>query len=150
MENIIAKMQKEAKVPEYIAVYVDWYMRSGDKNRESWLDLVKYTTCPEFKGMTEKAAEKAWLTTDEAQNCIQIYMKATKTATMQKIYSEMVKKALAGDVRAASWVSGFHESEFFDTSQDDINEFLNSVNLPQFEKARKSKGRKANKVGGKS
>ena len=150
MENIIEKMKNDAKVPEYIAVFVDWYMRSGDKNRETWADLVKSSACPEFKDMTEKAAEKAWLTTDEAQACIETYMKATKTATMQRIYSEMVKKALAGDVRASSWVTDFHKSDFFDSSQDDINEFLNSVNLPQFEKARKSKGRKANKVGDRS
>lgn len=143
--EIIEKMMKESNAPKYIAVFVDWYMRKNDKNRESWADLVRFTDCPEFhdngKAITERYAEQNWLATEAAQSCIQVYMKANKTATMQKIYSEMVSKALSGDVRAATWVSQFHESEFFDTTNDDINAFLNAVNIPKIEKGKRVKKR---------
>ena len=45
-------------------------------------------------------------------------------------------KALQGDVNAAKWVEQFHESDFFDESTDEIDEFLNKVNIPKLKKVR--------------
>ncbi len=139
MENIIEKMEHDA--PDYIAFYIDWYMRANDENRESFSTMAKDSGLKEFydekgKLITEKYAERNWLTREDSQNCIQQYMKNNKTLISQKIYAEMVKKSLAGDVRAATWINQFHDSDFFDESQDEINDFLNTVNIPKFNKRR--------------
>ena len=135
-KTLLGKMQEVA--PNYIAKYIEWYMSDKDE-RPKWEDLV---TCdPNFKYKdgtykTEKFCLDNWLTREDSQKCIQIYMKHMKTINTMKIYQKMVEKAMQGDTNAAKWVESFHDSEFFDESTDEIDDFLNKVNIPSLAKTR--------------
>ena len=135
-KTIIQKMQEVA--PNYIAKYVEWYL-TDPEDRCSWEELC---TCDQqFKSRrggykTEDFAKENWLTREDTQRAIQIYMKHMKTYNTMRIYRKMLDKALSGDVNAAKWVEQFHESDFFDESTDEIDEFLNKVNIPKLKKVR--------------
>lgn len=137
-------------VPYYIAKYVEWYLT--DKNeRCSWEDLCKCDINfnvtkkvdgkPEWTGeyKTEKFAEENWLTREDTQKAIQVYMKHMKTYNTMQIYQKMMEKALQGDVNAAKYIDTFHNSDFFDESDDELNDFLNTVKIPALKKHREGK-----------
>ena len=86
--------------------------------------------------LSEEFAKENWLTREDTQRAIQIYMKHMKTYNTMRIYRKMLDKALSGDVNAAKWVEQFHESDFFDESTDEIDEFLNKVNIPKLKKVK--------------
>ena len=48
----------------------------------------------------------------------------------------MLDKALQGDVNAAKYIEGFHNSDFFDEGEDELNDFLNTINIPKLKKTR--------------
>lgn len=130
-------MQKMTEVaPYYIAKYVDWYL--SDKNeRCTWKELcacdqLYKTTSGELK--TEQFAKENWLTREDTQNAIQIYLKHMKTYNIMQIYQKMLNKALEGDVQAARYIESFHNSDFFDESEDELNDFLSTVNIPSLKK----------------
>lgn len=135
-KTLLEKMKEVA--PGYIAKYVEWYMTDADE-RPKWEELV---TCDQnFKSKdgsykTEKFCKDNWLCRDDSQKCIQIYMKHMKTINTMKIYQTMMEKALTGDVNAAKYIESFHASDFFDESTDEIDDFLNKVNIPSLSKTR--------------
>lgn len=96
---------------------------------------------PEWDGVykTEEFAKDNWLTRDDTQKAIQIYMKHMKTYNTMQIYQKMMEKALQGDVNAAKYIDTFHNSDFFDESDDELNDFLNTVKIPSLKKHREGK-----------
>ena len=63
-------------------------------------------------------------------------MKHMQTVNTMKIYQKMLDKALSGDVQAAKYIQDFHASKFFEDEQDEINDFLSTVNIPKLKKTR--------------
>lgn len=143
--TVLQKMQEI--VPYYIAKYVEWYLT--DKNdRCSWDELCKcdinYRVKTKNDGWTgeyktEEFAKDNWLTREDTQKAIQIYMKHMKTYNTMQIYQKMMQKALEGDVNAAKYIDSFHNSDFFDESTDELNDFLNTVKIPALKKHREGK-----------
>lgn len=134
--SVFQKMQEV--VPYYIAKYVDWYLTDSNE-RCTWDELCtcdKNYKCKAGENKTEQFAKENWLTREDTQRAIQIYLKHMKTYNTMRIYRKMLDKALQGDVNAAKWVEQFHESDFFDESTDEIDEFLNKVNIPKLKKVK--------------
>lgn len=137
-------LQKMSEVTTYyIAKYVEWYLT--DKNERCTWDVLCQCD-PNYKSKsgenkTEKFARDNWLTREDAQKAIQIYMKHMKTINIMQIYQKMLDKALDGDVNAAKYIESFHNSDFFDESSDDIEDFMKNVNIP----ALKGGGKNASK-----
>lgn len=135
-KTVLQKMCDAA--PYYIAKYIEWYMTDAAE-REPWEKLCECDQNFRSKdgtNKTEKFAKDNWLSRDDAQKCIQIYMKHMKVINTMKIYQKMMEKALGGDVNAAKYIEGFHASDFFDESTDEIDEFLNRVNIPKLKGTR--------------
>ncbi|MCD8398661.1 MAG: hypothetical protein LUD12_16065 [Lachnospiraceae bacterium] len=133
----------EEVVPAYIARYVQWYL-TDPSERRSWEEL-----CATDKSMldsfgnprTEEYARDNWLKREDTQRAIQIYMKYMKTYNSMRIYQAMMEKALKGDVNAAKYIEQFHSSDFFDEGSDEIDAFLNKVNIPKLKKDRGAQGK---------
>ena len=135
-KTVLQKMTEIA--PYYIAKYVDWYL-TPTEDRISWEDLCNCDINYKHRNgdnKTEQFAKENWLTREDTQKCIQIYMKHMKTINTMKIYEKMLDKALAGDVNAAKYIEGFHNSDFFDEGEDELNDFLNTINIPKLKKTR--------------
>ena len=142
-ENMTYKtvLQKMTEVtPYYIAKYVEWYL--SDKNeRCTWDELCQCDQNYKSKAggyKTEQFARENWLTREDTQKAIQIYMKHMKTFNTMQIYQKMFAKALEGDVNAAKYVESFHNSDFFDESDDELNDFLSNINIPALKKGGKN------------
>ena len=136
-KSLYAKMEEVA--PAYIVRYLCWYF-SDKETRKSWNELC---TCdPNFKtaegkNKSERFAEENWLTREDSQKAIKIYMAHMKTYNLSRIYFRMLDKAMAGDVNAAKWVQAFSDSSFFDDSEDEINSFLSDINIPSLKGGKK-------------
>lgn len=135
-KTVLQKMQEVA--PYYICKYVEWYL-TDPADRPKWEELCECdqnykSKNGEFK--TEKFAKDSWLAREDTQKCIQIYLKHMKIINTMKIYQKMMEKALQGDVNAAKYIESFHDSDFFDESTDEIDNFLNKVNIPSLKKTR--------------
>ena len=144
----MAKAKKDCKsiyqkleevVPPYLARYIVWYF-SDKETRKSWDELC---TCdPNFKtaegkNKSEKFARENWLVREDVQKGIQIYIKHMRIYNLSQVYFKMLDKALSGDTNAAKWVENFSNSSFFDESEDEINAFLNDINIPSLKKGGK-------------
>lgn len=135
-------LQKMTEVcPYYIAKYVEWYLT--DKNeRCKWDDLAVCDQNYKSKAggfKTEQFAKENWLTREDAQRAMQIYLKHMKTFNTMQIYQKMFQKALEGDVNAAKYIDQVHESNFFDESDDELNDFLSGINIPALKKGKGGK-----------
>ncbi|WP_455714116.1 hypothetical protein [Anaerosporobacter sp.] len=124
-ESIQQKLEKI--VPKYIARFIIWYKTSED-NRCDFKDLMPYE--PNFVNKTSPEECMDWLTREDSQEALQVYMKHMKKFNLMKLYDAMYEKALGGDVNAAKWIENFSNSSFFDESQDDIEDFMKDVNIP--------------------
>lgn len=134
--TLIAKMTTVC--PYYIGKYVEWYLSPPDE-RQSWDSLCKCDQMFQSKNgqnKTEKFCRENWLPREDAQAAIKIYMKHMQIINTMKIYQKMLDKALGGDVQAAKYIQDFHSSKFFEDEQDEINDFLNTVNIPKLKKTR--------------
>lgn len=129
-KSVYQKMQEY--VPYYIAKYLVWHFSDKDE-RESWEDLCKCDCNFKSKdgtNKTEQFAKENWLTREDSQKAIQVYMKHNKTYNLSKIYYKMLDKALTGDTNAAKWVESFSNSDFFDETEDELNGYLDGINIP--------------------
>lgn len=119
-------------VPYYMARFVEWEMTEPE-NRIPWDDLCKCDSNYRFssgENKSQKWCEDTWLPRADVQNAIKQYLKFFRTYDLAKLYRSMYQKALSGDVRAADWVVKFADSTFFNDGEDEINAFLNGVNIP--------------------
>lgn len=108
----------------WCAKYIIWYF-THEETGQTFAELKK-------SDATIKTEElcKEWLTREDVQNALKIYMKHMKTYNMMQIYYKMLDKAMEGDTNAAKWVESFSNSKFFVDETDEIDDFLNGVNIP--------------------
>lgn len=129
-KTLLQKMQEIC--PYHIAKYVQWYL-SDQKKRCKWDELCQCDM--QFKSKdgtnkTEEFCENNWLIRDDVQKAIKIYMKNMRTLNTMQIYQKMMNKALNGDVNAAKYVENFHNSDFFEDSEDELDVLLSGINIP--------------------
>ena len=124
IETLLQKLEKVTSPA--IARFIIYYYTPEDR-RKPWDE---FKTCHQLieKRTFEECEE--WLTREDAQLALQVYHKSMKLYNMTKLYDSMLQKALDGDTRAAAWVESFTKSEYFDESQDEIDDFLSGINIP--------------------
>lgn len=67
----------------------------------------------------------------DVQRAIKMLIEYKKDFNLIKIYQEMVKKALEGDVNSANWVVKFSESSFFKSKKNEIDDIIDSLELSE-------------------
>lgn len=136
--NTIIKKLEDTGLPYYLCKFVDWYL-TDEEHRQKWEDLcncdINYKT-KQGENKTPEFCKENWLTRADVQEGIKVWLGHMKTLNTLKIYNTMMDKATKGDVQAAKWVQEFHESKFFDGENDEINDFLNQVNIKKPKKVR--------------
>lgn len=101
-----------------------------------YMDESKRPTWEEYRRCDDKLQKKTyeecldWLTREDVQRAMQVYRKHNRIGDLTKLYETMYSKALGGDVRAADWIVKFQESDYFDESTDEIDDFLSSIDIP--------------------
>lgn len=128
IKTIIQKLE-EVTTPA-ISRFIVYYYTPEDK-RKSWDE---FKSCHELirKRTYDECLE--WLTREDAQRGMQVYQKHMKLFNMTRLYDSMLDKAMNGDVNAAKWVESFTHSDYFDESADEIDTYLNGVNIPGLKK----------------
>ena len=128
IKTIIQKLE-EVTTPA-ISRFIVYYYTPEDK-RKSWDE---FKSCHELirKRTYDECLE--WLTREDAQRGMQVYQKHMKLFNMTRLYDSMLDKAMNGDVNAAKWVESFTHSDYFDESADEIDSYLNGVNIPGLKK----------------
>ena len=123
-KTIIQKME-EVTTPA-IARFINYYYTPEDR-RKSWDE---FKTCHDLIKRRTYDECLEWLTREDSQKAMQVYQKHMKIFNMTMLYDSMLQKAMAGDVNAAKWVESFTHTEYFDESADEIDKFLDGINIP--------------------
>lgn len=106
--------------------FVKWYVDSKDKSEEDYND-----NCKTLANVTYQTAIHTWLMEEEVQEAIKAYLKQQRNVKMLEIYDSMYNKAIdKGDVNSAKWVEEFFKSNFFEDTQDEINQFMDGIDIP--------------------
>lgn len=114
------------------APFCKWYVDTKDKTKENYNKAIKNTCQVEFE-----TAMGEWLMEEDVQEAIKQYLKNKRSIKMLEIYDSMLQKALGGDVKSAEWVDKFFKSDYFEDDEDEINDFLEGINIPCFKKGDK-------------
>ncbi|AKN32314.1 hypothetical protein Ccar_16165 [Clostridium carboxidivorans P7] len=125
----IADIKKNIKTNSNKKSYfVRWYIDS-DKSKDSYNKEIKNVTQVGYE-----TAMQEWLYDEDVQEAIKQYLKVLRNIKMLNIYESMYNKALnKGDVNAAKWIESFFKSDFFESGQDEINNYLEGINIPGLE-----------------
>ncbi|MBV4427601.1 hypothetical protein KM792_11185 [Clostridium tyrobutyricum] len=108
-----------------LSYFVKWYVDS-DRSKESYDKEIKNNCAVEFE-----TAMSDWLMREDVQEAIKAYLKSSQTLKMLDIYNSMYNKATKkGDVNSAKWCEDFFKSDFFGNSEDEIDNYLNGINIP--------------------
>jgi len=108
-----------------VARFIIYYYTPEDR-RKKWDDfkgcdsLIKthtYEDCLE------------WLQREDAQKALQVYHKVNRTYEMTRLYDSMLKKAMDGDTKAASWIQSFLKSDYFKDSSNEVDSFMQGINI---------------------
>lgn len=106
--------------------FVKWYVDSKDKSEEDYNN-----NCKTLANVTYQTAMHTWLMEEQVQEAIKAYLKQQRNVKMLEIYDSMYNKAVdKGDVNSAKWVEEFFKSNFFEDTQDEINQFMDGINIP--------------------
>ncbi len=108
--------------------FVRWYVDS-DKTKESYDKECKKLTLIEYEH-----AMSEWLFDADVQEAIKQYLKMQRNIKMLEIYEAMYTKALEGEKQCADWCSKFFKSDFFESAEDEIDNFLEGINIPSLNK----------------
>ena len=120
------KQKIDEIVPKYISAYLCWKL-DDNPNKRTFEDLQKTDT---HHYPSEEHCE-GWLTREDVQQAMQIYLQQVNKLNLIKIYNVMLEKALNGDVKSAQWIESFSKSKFFEEEKsDEIDNFLDGVNIP--------------------
>ena len=106
--------------------FVRWYEEGA--NPKEW-DKVKQ----HVNNVTMEFALDTYLNRVDVQRAIKMIIEYKKDFNLIRIYQEMVKKALDGDVNSANWVVKFSESSFFRSKKSEIDNILESLDLGEDE-----------------
>jgi len=118
----------EEIVPAYISKFIIWYL----SDKETRLPFDEFKTCEVNIKDYDSCCQ--WLTREDSQKAIQVYMKHMKIYNLMQVYYKMLNKSLNGDVNAAKWIESFSNSEFFDETEDEMDNFLSDINIPALKK----------------
>lgn len=119
--NIIEKLTQDSGISEELAYFICWYFMPKDV-RDSWTEYKKSHVLLK-KTQNDYLFE---LTTQQGQQAIKVYQQNMQLFNNSLVYNAMLDKAMEGDAQAAKWISSF---EFDDNVNDEIDNFLNSVNI---------------------
>lgn len=130
-ESIQQKLHKI--VPKYIGNFILWYYTPEEK-RCPFEEFMPYEPNVMNKTLDEC---KEWLTREDSIQAIREYHKHMKDYNLMQLYESMLEKAIKGDVNAAKWVEQFSNSDFFNDTTDEIDEFMKNVNIAGLKKGGK-------------
>ncbi|AKA71217.1 hypothetical protein [Clostridium scatologenes] len=122
----ITDIQKNLKLNgKKKSYFVRWYVDS-DKSKESFnREIRTLCDCEYEHAMSE------WIYDIDVQEAIKEYLKALRSIKMLNIYNSMYDKAIKkGDVNSAKWCEQFFKSDFFESGEDEINNYLEGINIP--------------------
>lgn len=114
-----------------ISYFVKWYVDSKDKSKDDYEKNCKHNT----GGVEYEYAITEWLVREDVQGAIKEYLKAQRVIKMLDIYQSMYSKALEGDKQCADWCEKFFKSDFFENSVDEIDDYLDGINIPGLKKS---------------
>lgn len=119
--TIIEILTQDSGISEELAYFICWYFMPKDV-RDSWTEYKKSHV------MLKKTQNDYLfdLTTQQGQNAIKVYQQNMQLFNNSLVYNAMLDKAMEGDAQAAKWISSF---EFEDNVNDEIDDFLSSVNI---------------------
>lgn len=106
--------------------FVRWYEEGADP--EEW-DKVKQ----HVNNVTMEFALDTYLNRVDVQRAIKMIIEYKKDFNLIRIYQQMVKKSLEGDVNSANWVVKFSESSFFKSKKSEIDNILDGLDLSEDE-----------------
>ncbi len=106
--------------------FVRWYEEGS--NPEEW-DKVKQ----HVNNVTMEFALDTYLNRVDVQRAIKMIIEYKKDFNLIRIYQQMVKKSLEGDVNSANWVVKFSESSFFRSKKSEIDSILEELDLNEDE-----------------
>lgn len=101
-----------------------WYIEGA--NPKEW-DKVKQ----HLNNVTMEFALDTYLDRLDVQKAIKMLIDYKRDFNLIKIYQEMVKKALEGDVNSANWVVKFSDSSFFKSKKSEIDNILEGLDLSE-------------------
>lgn len=111
------------------AYFVRWYVDS-DKSKDSYDKDCKNLTATNYETVM-----KEWLMQEDVQEAIKQYLKLQRNIKMMEIYDAMYDKAIKkGDVNSAKWCETFFKSDFFENEEDEIDNYLDGVDIPALQK----------------
>ena len=116
-------------IPEHMARFIIWY--KSDETKRKPFEELKDAKITNLDNCID------WLTREDCQNALQIYEKHMKKFKLMELYNSMYDKAMKGDVNAAKYVATFADSDFFNDSTDEIEDFMKNVNLSSLKKGGK-------------
>ncbi len=116
------KLEEVTTVP--IARFIIWW-NTPESERKPFNEFK--TCCLEIKDLD---ICKSWLTREDGIKAQQVYNKHMKDYNLSELYKTMLSKAMSGDVQASKWVVDFGNSDYFDESEDEVDSFLNGIELP--------------------
>lgn len=106
--------------------FARWYVDSKDKNKADYND-----NCKSGTNVTYEYAMSEWLMDEQVQEAIKQYLKAQRSIKMLDIYNSMYNKAIdKGDTNSAKWCADFFKSDFFQDSVDEVDDYLEGINIP--------------------
>lgn len=129
--TIIEILTQDSGISEELAYFICWYFMPKDV-RDSWSEYKKSHVQLLKKTQNDYLFE---LTTQQGQNAIKVYQQNMQLFNNSLVYNAMLDKAMEGDAQAAKWISSF---EFEDNVNDEIDNFLSSVNIKGLSKRGKS------------
>lgn len=103
--------------------FVMWYCKQPEDQEnfetysKTFLKNAKYNNCMN------------WLVDENVQKAIKWYMKLLYVQDMIKLYKSMYKQAIKGNVNSANWCVKFAESDFFKNKENEMEEYLNGVDI---------------------
>lgn len=108
-----------------ISYFIKWYVDS-DRTKENYDKEIKNCTAVEYE-----TAMSDWIMREDVQEAIKAYLKQVQNLKMLDIYNSMYNKAIKkGDVNSAKWCEDFFKSDFFKNGEDEVNEYLDGINIP--------------------
>lgn len=118
------------KNQDKIAIFVRWYVDTKERTEKSYMDFCYKSTTTSYD-----YAMINWLKREDVQEAIKGYMKEQRIKKTFDIYEAMYDKATKGDVNSAKWCMDFFQSDFFEDSEDEMDNYLSGINIPALKKS---------------
>lgn len=115
-----------------LSYFVKWYVDSN-RSEESYNKEIKHNCGVEYETVMSD-----WLLKSDVQEAIKAYLKSVRNLKMLDIYNSMYDKAVnKSDVSSAKWCQDFLTSDFFESKEDEIDNYLSGINIPGLKRSDK-------------